>query len=84
MALTEKRRNEIAYLIVLGKTKKHGIPNLQKNELQRSLVNEAKQLGVTIEEAQEFMRGLILPLVEAAFPAPKADDGHNFSDGVEG
>jgi len=71
MALTEERRNEIAYLYVVNKVKNEGISNFKANEIKRQIGNTAKELGISPQEAQEFVRGLVLPLIEEAFPAPK-------------
>ncbi len=83
MALTEKRRNEIAWLALVYRTRKQGLPHFKTNEFRREIRNNAKEIGVSVEEAAEFARALIMPLVEEMFELPKKDDGHNFRDGVE-
>jgi len=67
MALTEARRNEIAYLIIVERMKRRGIAHLKPNEFQRDIKNQSKKMGVSTEEAMEFARGIIMPLVEALF-----------------
>ena len=67
MELTIKRRNEIAYLYVINKVRNEGISNLKANEIQRQIGNTAKELDISVEEAQEFVRGIVLPLIKKAF-----------------
>lgn len=68
--MTMERRNEIAYLYVMGLTRRRGVPNLKPNEIKREIGNTAKSLGISFEEASEFAHGLISFLVSKAFPEP--------------
>jgi hypothetical protein len=83
MALTEARRNEIAWMLLVQKLQERGLSHLKPNEFKRDMANGAKKIGISIEEATEFARMSIIPLVEALFEQEKPKDGHNFYDGVE-
>ncbi len=72
MAMTEARRNEIAYLYLKCKVQNDGVRSLVPNNIKRQIGNTAKDLGITTEEAQEFTHNLILPLFFEAFPMPKS------------
>jgi hypothetical protein len=54
MALTDQRKGEIALILVKHKVKEQGkIPSI--NSLKRDLGNHAKELGISKEEALEFI-----------------------------
>ncbi|MBU1557715.1 hypothetical protein KKC45_02030 [Patescibacteria group bacterium] len=74
MAMTEARRNEIAYLYILAKIRREGVSSLNPNNIKRELGNSAKEVGITIEEAMEFTHNLVLPLIKEAFPMPKEEN----------
>lgn len=67
MALTEERRNEIAYLYVVNLVEQKGIKTLKPNEIRRQILNTAKELGISEQEAVQFARGVVFPLLEKAF-----------------
>lgn len=67
MSLTKERRNEIAWLAMIEIMRKQGLPHLKPNEFQREVTNKAKQLGISENEAKEFAKELILPMVEELF-----------------
>jgi hypothetical protein len=85
MAMSEARRNEIAWQVVAQRLREKGISHLKPNEFQREIFNGAKKMGISKDEAMEFAKELIIPLVNEIFilPEEKSDDGHNFFDGVE-
>jgi len=73
MAMTESRRNEIAYLYVLAKIRRQGVGSLNPNNIKRELGNTAKEVGISMEESMEFTHNLVLPLVQEAFPMPNEE-----------
>ncbi|MDD2935386.1 MAG: hypothetical protein PHX25_02840 [Candidatus Pacebacteria bacterium] len=68
MAMSEARRNEIAYLYVLNKVRKDGVGSLVPNAVNRQLGTTAVELGITPEEAREFTTDMVNKLVAEAFP----------------
>ena len=87
MAMSEERRNEIAWLLLVQRLKKSGLRHLKPNEFKRDVANGAKEIGISTEEAMEFAKMSIMPLVEEMLKPSRVkvihDDGHNFRDGVE-
>ena len=71
MAMTEARRNEIAYLFLLSQKRRNGIGNFKPNEVNRELGNVAEDIGISIEEVREFAHNFVTKLVEEAFASPK-------------
>ena len=74
MALSEKRRNEIAYLLFVANVKEAGLSSLDPEKVAENLHKKIKGKNISLEEAQEFARGVILPLVNKAYPEPKTGD----------
>ena len=64
--MTEERKGPIALLYLKRKLKDGGIR--LKPDMRREIGNEAKELGITTEEATEFVEGLVREMVEAVFP----------------
>jgi hypothetical protein len=65
MALSEARKGEIALRVLKAKIQRDGVrigPHLQ-----REIANEAKKLGISPEEAREFMADIVYELVESTF-----------------
>jgi len=61
----KKRKHEIAFLLIKNQIKEKGIkisPNFR-----REVGNEAKNIGITTEEAMEFMEGIVRELVDKTF-----------------
>ncbi len=67
MALTQERRNELAWIMVFDKARDQGIPTFKPNEFQRELKNAAKRMGIDPHEAMEFARELYSPLFDKLF-----------------
>ncbi len=65
MAMTQARKGEIALLILKMKMRKDGFRIGQ--HIQRDIGNEAKEIGIPIEEAREFIEGFVRELVEETF-----------------
>jgi len=63
--MTEERKGQIALLYLKNKLKDEGIR--LKPDMRRNIGNEAKALGIPIEEAVEFAEGLVREMVEAVF-----------------
>jgi hypothetical protein len=70
MALTEARKNEIAYALLKLRMSKERTP-LSEVELKRSLGNLAKDTGVPSEELHQFAEHLIREMVDDAFKTGK-------------
>lgn len=68
MAMSEARRNEIAYLYVLNKVRGEGVRSLMPNTVARQIGTTATELGITPEEAREFATNMVNKLVAEAFP----------------
>lgn len=65
MALTEQRRNEIAWMLTKERTSKEGVK--LHGKLRREIGNGAKRLGITTEEAMAFAEELVRGLVSEVF-----------------
>lgn len=66
MAMSEKRMGEIALLHVKDKLRREGAT--VKPNMRRALAQEAKDLGISVEEAVEFTEILTREVFELAFP----------------
>ncbi len=66
MAMSKERMGEIALLYLKKKLRREGL-NLKPN-MQRESANEAKALGISPEEASEFLEILATELFAEAFP----------------
>jgi len=56
--MTAERRNEIAFKALVAKAAEDNkIPNVQN--LKRDLPNEAKKLGITVEEGEAFVHEIV-------------------------
>jgi len=64
--MTDERKGQIALLFLKRKLKDEGIR--LKPDMRRQIGNEAKELGISTEEAVEFVEGLVREMVEAVFP----------------
>ncbi len=72
MMLSEERRNEIAWKFLIYEVKRKGLPHLKPNEFQREVINVAKEIDISKEEAMEFAKDLIFPLI-AEMTIPETD-----------
>ena len=61
--MTEERRGQIALLALKDKTRREG---LKLDNWRRGLGDNAKRLGITLDEASEFVEILTRELVEEA------------------
>lgn len=66
MAISKERQGEIALLYLKNKLRRDGVTI--KPNMQRQTGNEAKELGISPEEAAEFAEMLVRELMEEAFP----------------
>lgn len=64
--MTEERKGQIALLFLKRKLRDSGIR--LKPDMKREIGNEAKELGITTDEAMEFVEGLVREMVEQVFP----------------
>ncbi|QQR65388.1 hypothetical protein IPH92_02305 [Candidatus Kaiserbacteria bacterium] len=64
--MTEARKGEIALLVLKMQMRRDGF-RIGKH-IQRDIGNEAKAIGIPVEEAQEFIEGVVRELVEETFP----------------
>jgi transcriptional regulator NrdR family protein len=62
--MTNERRNEISYLALKEKLKREGI---HLANIRRNLANEAKNIGVSRKELEEFAKNIISELLQEAF-----------------
>lgn len=69
MAISKERQGEIALKYLKNKLRRDGVTI--KPNMQRQTANEAKDLGISPEEAAEFAEMLVRELVEEAFPKKK-------------
>jgi hypothetical protein len=63
--MNDIRKGQIAVLFVKERLRKKGV-RLTLN-LRREIGNEAKNLGISLEEATEFFEDIVRELVEEAF-----------------
>lgn len=62
--MTVEKRNEIAFrMLVEQKAADNEIPNVQN--LKRDVPNEAKKLGITVEEGEVFIHELVPHIIAA-------------------
>ena len=66
--MDEKRRGEIAVMCVRQKFMENGI-RLSSN-FRREIGNTAKQIGISTEEAMEFVEGFVRELIKETFALP--------------
>ena len=64
--LTKERMGEIALLHLKNKLRNEGIR--LKPDMKRQIGNEAKELGITVEEAMQFAEVFVREMVEEVFP----------------
>ncbi len=69
MAMSKERMGEIALMYFKQKLRREGL-NLKPN-MQREAGNQAKALGISPEEASEFLEILATELFGEAFPKKK-------------
>ena len=65
MAITKERQGELALMHLKSKLRREGITI--KPNMRRQTANEAKELGISHEEAAEFAELLFREIVEEAF-----------------
>ena len=58
MSLSKERKGEIAFIFLKQKIEEQGI-TLKPNEVRRSIVNKAKQLGISEAETAEFLIDIV-------------------------
>lgn len=63
--MDEKRKGEIALLLVKNQIKEKGV-RISQN-LRRDIGNDAKNIGISTDEAMEFMELIVRELVEKTF-----------------
>ncbi|HAP74357.1 TPA: hypothetical protein DCZ46_00265 [Candidatus Campbellbacteria bacterium] len=66
--MTEERRNQIAYLLVLNQARSKGIGSLMPNVVARQIGTTAAELRISPDEAREFATDMANKLVAEAFP----------------
>ena len=66
--MKEQRRGEIAVMCVRQKFMENGI-RLSSN-FRREVGNAAKQIGISTEEAMEFVEGFVRELIKETFALP--------------
>lgn len=65
MAISKERQGELALMYLKNKLRREGVTI--KPNIRRQTANEAKELGISSEEAAEFAEMLIREIVEEAF-----------------
>jgi hypothetical protein len=65
MAISKQRQGELALMYLKNKLRHEGVTI--KPNMQRQAANEAKELGISPEEAAEFAEMLVRDIVEEAF-----------------
>ena len=66
--MDEIRKGQIAFLYLKNKISEEGV-RLTPN-MRRQIGNTAKAIGISIEEATEFVEIIVRELVEETFPRP--------------
>jgi len=66
MHMTEERKGQIALLLLKDRLRGEGIR--LKPDMKREIGNQATKIGVPIEEAMQFVEGMVRELVEEVFP----------------
>ncbi len=79
--LTEERKGQIALLYVKEMKRKNGI-DLKPN-MRREIANMAKEIGVPVEEAMEFMEEIAREIFDEAFRKEFSTGKHQFIDSKE-
>lgn len=69
MAISTQRQGEIALAYLKARIRREGVTI--KPGMNRAIANEAKNLGITTEEAGEFAEMLVREVVEEAFAKTK-------------
>ncbi len=64
--MTEERKGQIALLLLKDRLRGEGIR--LKPDMKREIGNQATKIGVPIEEAMQFVEGMVRELVEEVFP----------------
>jgi len=64
--MTEERKGQIALLLLKDRLRSEGIR--LKPDIKRDIGNQATKIGVPIEEAVQFVEGLVREMVEEVFP----------------
>lgn len=66
MAISKERQGELALMYLKDKLRNEGFT--VKANMQRQTAQQAKQLGISPEEAAEFAEMLVREIVDEAFP----------------
>jgi len=64
--MTEERKGQIALLLLRDRLRNEGFR--LKPDMKREIGNQAAKIGVPIEEAIQFVEGLVREMVEEVFP----------------
>jgi hypothetical protein len=56
MALSKERIGEIAMVVLQSKLERDGNIRLNPSEIKREISNESKKIGITLQEAAEFVQ----------------------------
>ena len=76
--MTEERKGQIALLHLKAKLQDEGIR--LKPDMRRQIANEAKRIGISVEEATQFAEELVRGMVNEVFPCRstvKVNPDHN-------
>jgi type III secretion system FlhB-like substrate exporter len=64
--MDKKRQGEIALLYLKNKLDNDGV--ILSSNMKREIANTAKSIGISLEEAMEFVEILVREMVEKTFP----------------
>ena len=76
--LTEIRKGEIALLLFKARMHKDGIRI--KPDMRREVANEAKKIGISVDEAMEFLKLITEEMFAEAFCKEFSPKGRNASE----
>lgn len=68
--LTPERKGQIALAFLKYQIREKGISTLRPNQIRREIGNTAKAIGISVEEAAEFAKTLVMEAVNDCFPEP--------------
>ncbi len=66
--MDQKRKGEIALILLKVLFRKKGLHTLSRPELKREAGNLAKETGISEEELMEFAKSMIFELIGEMFP----------------
>lgn len=78
--MTVQRQGEVALLMTKYRFRKEGIR--LKPDMMRDVANTAKEIGITSDEAKEFLEIIVTELVKEVFP-PRSFSSHKEDHGPE-